>query len=551
MINNIKISSKLYFLVFVMSSVITGIGIYGIYSLGIVNSSLQTVYKDRVVPLKQLKVISDMYAVNIVDATHKIRNENIDFKTGKANITKAQESIRANWKDYMSTYLTPEEKMVALETDQLMRNSDATLQTLLQIIEKEDRIALADFATNDMYPVIDPISSKFAELIDIQLSVADLEFKKGEIVFANAKTTSYAIILFGVLVALLLSIFIIRSIRKAIENASFVVSRLSEGDLTVDFHTIHKDEIGVLLEDLKKMIQKFKSVIAYVGSASDNIVGASQELSSSSQQMSEGATEQAAATEQVSSSMEEMVASVQQNTQNANQTEKIAIKASADALDGSVAVHEAVGSMKLIADKITIISDIARQTNILALNAAVEAARAGDQGRGFAVVAAEVRKLAEKSQIAATEIISLSQSSVVVAEKSGKLLEIMVPDIQRTAKLVEEISAASSEQNLGAGQINNAIQQLNQITQQNASTSEEMAASAEELSSQADQLKEIISFFKVENEVVFKTPAPQPKPFVRQRGKSVKKQTPLPKYRSNGNGVSLNMDALDDDYEKF
>ena len=244
------------------------------------------------------------------------------------------------------------------------------------------------------------------------------------------------------------------------------------------------------------------------------------------------------------------MASVQQNTNNAHQTEKIAIKASTDALDGSVAVNEAVSSMKLIAEKITIISDIARQTNILALNAAVEAARAGDQGRGFAVVAAEVRKLAEKSQVAATEINELSKSSVTIAEKSGRLLGEIVPNIQHTAKLVEEINASSSEQNLGAGQINSALQQLNQVTQQNAATSEEMAASAEELSSQADQLKEIISFFRFESGSKYKASIAQPNPLPRPR-RNTPQISHLPKYKSSSNGVSLNMDSLDADYEKF
>ncbi|HEY0054558.1 MAG TPA: methyl-accepting chemotaxis protein [Pedobacter sp.] len=545
--NNIKISTKLFGMVILTSVTLIIIGLYGLNNLSTVNSSLETVYNDRVVPLKQLKVISDMYAVNIVDAAHKIRNGNIDFKAGKRNINRAEEAIKVNWKKYSSTYLTPEEKKLAGEAEELMRNSNESIEILKSVIEREDKEGLTNYTIQQLYPVIDPITEKISELIDIQLLVADREYLKGQTIYSEAKTNYYLMIIVGIILSLVISIAIIRSIRKALAEASSVVYKLSEGDLTVNIESTSKDEIGLLLADLKSMIHKFKDVISYVNSASDNIVAASQELRSSSQQMSEGATEQAAATEEVSSSMEEMVANVQQNTDNALQTEKIAIKASADASESSVAVNEAVSSMKSINDKINIISDIARQTNILALNAAVEAARAGDQGRGFAVVAAEVRKLAEKSQIAATEIIELSKSSVVIAEKSGKLLDSIVPNIQQTAKLVEEISASSSEQNLGSGQINNALQQLNQVTQQNAATSEEMAASAEELSSQADSLKEIISFFRSENAVQYKV-APTQSSNTKYRN-IAKKTKPLIKSKSNG--INLNMDALDEDYEKF
>lgn len=548
--NNIKISTKLFVMVFLTSFTLVAIGLYGLSNLSNVNESLETVFKDRVVCLKQLSTISDRYTLDIEDVAQKIKDGVVNFKTGKRKIIRAQEEIKNNWKAYIATNLTPEERKMAVQTEELMRNSDETIESLHSIIDSEDKTALAPFTINELYPKIDPIINNINALIDIQVAVSEDEYNKGQELYSNAKTHSYLIILFGIAISLSISLLIVHSIRKAILNATNVVSKLAEGDLTVDINVVSNNEIGLLLEDLKGMINKFKNVISYVNSASDNIVAASQELSSSSQQMSEGATEQAAATEQVSSSMEEMVASVQQNTNNAHQTEKIAIKASADALDGSVAVNEAVSSMKLIAEKITIISDIARQTNILALNAAVEAARAGDQGRGFAVVAAEVRKLAEKSQVAATEINELSKSSVTIAEKSGRLLGEIVPNIQHTAKLVEEINASSSEQNLGAGQINSALQQLNQVTQQNAATSEEMAASAEELSSQADQLKEIISFFRFENGSKYKASIAQPNSLTRPR-RNTAKVSHLPKYKSSSNGVSLNMDSLDADYEKF
>jgi len=548
--NNIKISTKLFVMVFLTSFTLVAIGLYGLSNLSNVNGSLETVFRDRVLCLKQLTLIDEMYAINIEGVTQKMKDGVIDLKAGKRKIIRAQEEINNNWKAYTATYATPEEKKLSAQTEELMRNSDESLESLQSIIDKEDKAALATFATNEISQKIDPIINNINALIDIQVAVSKEEYDKGQEIYSDAKVHSYIIMLLGIAISLSISLLIVYSIKKAILNATTVVSKLAEGDLTVDINVVSNNEIGLLLEDLKGMINKFKNVISYVSSASDNIVAASQELSSSSQQMSEGATEQAAATEQVSSSMEEMVASVQQNTNNAHQTEKIAIKASADALDGSVAVNEAVSSMKLIAEKITIISDIARQTNILALNAAVEAARAGDQGRGFAVVAAEVRKLAEKSQVAATEINELSKSSVTIAEKSGRLLGEIVPNIQHTAKLVEEINASSSEQNLGAGQINSALQQLNQVTQQNAATSEEMAASAEELSSQADQLKEIISFFRFENGSKYKASIAQPNSLTRPR-RNTAKVSHLPKYKSSSNGVSLNMDSLDADYEKF
>ncbi len=552
---DIKISTKLYTLVLLTSFLILTIGIYGLSNLNTVNNSLESVYKDRVIPLKQLKVISDMYSNDIVDACHKMRNGNIDFQTGKREIKKAKAAIESNWKVYLASDIDPEEQKTAEEIQDAMRNSDESITSLESIVEREDTAALRKFIVKELYPQIDPIITKINELIDVQLLVADKEFNKGAAIYEAAKLHCYILIIFGVLASLIISILIARGIHTAIKNASEVVSRLSEGDLTVDIGSTNKDEIGNLLEDLKKMLSKFRNVISYVNSASDNIVAASQELSSSSQQMSEGATEQAAATEEVSSSMEQMVANVQHNTENAQQTEKIAIKASEDAYEGSVAVNQAGTSMKSIANKITIISDIARQTNILALNAAVEAARAGEQGKGFAVVAAEVRKLAEKSQLAAIEINELSQSSLGIAEKSGKLLEQMVPNIQQTAKLVEEISASSVEQNLGAGQINNALQQLNQVTQQNAATSEEMAASAEELNSQADQLKEIISFFKFDDNDKYKAISLKKQVRAPHKNGADRKVHSNGKLKVNGhglmNGINLNMDVLDEEYEKF
>jgi len=280
-------------------------------------------------------------------------------------------------------------------------------------------------------------------------------------------------------------------------NAS-VANSIADGDLTIDVEPqSSRDELGIAL---KTMVQRLRKVVIDASAASENVAQGSQQLSSSAEELSQGATEQASATEEVASSMEEMAATVRQTAENANQTEKIASQSAKDAEASGNAVNRAVEAMQTIAEKITVVQEIARQTDLLALNAAVEAARAGEHGKGFAVVASEVRKLAERSQLAAAEISSLSGQTVKVALEAGAMLVKLVPDIKRTAQLVEEITAACREQEMGASQINSAIQQLDNVTQTNAGASEEVSATSQELASQADQLQQTIAFFRVSTE---------------------------------------------------
>ncbi len=246
------------------------------------------------------------------------------------------------------------------------------------------------------------------------------------------------------------------------------------------------------------MTQRLRGIIGEVFGAVTQVSGGSQQLSSTSQEMSQGATEQASSVEEITSSMEQMTANIRQNAENAQQTEKIAITSAKSAEDGGTAVSATVNAMKEIASKIGIIEEIARSTNMLALNASIEAARAGEYGKGFAVVASEVGKLAERSQKEAGEISALSVDSVTIAEQAGETISTLIPEIRRTADLVQEISAASNEQNSGAGQINSAIMQLDQIVQQNASAAEESASMAEELASQAEQMQSSMEYFKID-----------------------------------------------------
>ncbi|MGA2129526.1 MAG: methyl-accepting chemotaxis protein [Xanthobacteraceae bacterium] len=275
-----------------------------------------------------------------------------------------------------------------------------------------------------------------------------------------------------------------------------VADTIANGDLTVAVEPLSdKDMLGLALE---RMVEQLRTVVGDALGAAENVSSGSQELSAGAEQMSEGATEQAAAAEEASSSMQQMAANIKQTADNAGQTEKIAKQSSIDAQASGEAVGRAVQAMQTIAEKITFVQEIARQTDLLALNAAVEAARAGEHGRGFAVVASEVRKLAERSQAAAAEIGTLSGQTVTVAREAGDMLAKLVPDIKKTSELVEEISAACREQDIGADQVNQAIQQLDKVIQQNAAAAEEISATSEELAAQAEQLQSSIAFFRIE-----------------------------------------------------
>ncbi len=322
---------------------------------------------------------------------------------------------------------------------------------------------------------------------------------------SSASTTMISGLVFALILGIIIAFFITRSIVNPMIKGVEFARKVASGDLTARIDVDQKDEVGMLADALKEMVQGLRAVVGDVKTASKNVATGSQELSAGAEEMSQGASEQASAAEEVSASIEQMASNIRQNADNAMQTEKIARKSAEDAQEGGKAVAETVSAMENIAQKISIIEDIARRTDLLALNAAVEAARAGDSGKGFAVVASEVRKLAERSQISANEIAALSSASVAVARKAGEMLKKIVPDIQKTAELVQEINAACAEQDTGAEQINKAVQQLDEVIQQNTSVSEEMASTSENLAGQAEYLNRTIAFFKIDDSRYGKT----------------------------------------------
>ncbi len=320
-----------------------------------------------------------------------------------------------------------------------------------------------------------------------------------------AQSTSISQIVVGVFVSALLIVCIViffsfqRIVNVRLDGARATLTAISKGNLQTEVAIGGDDEIGKLNGAMLNMQQKLVEVVEQIQENSDQISSASAQVNATASSLSGAASEQASSVEETSASVEEMGASISQNSKNAQATDKIAQESASAAAEGGEAVEGTVKAMTQIAERISIIEDIAYQTNMLALNAAIEAARAGAHGKGFAVVASEVRKLAERSQVAAAEISALTGDSVKVAEKAGTLLQKMVPDITKTAALVQEITAASEEQSSGVSQINTAMQQLDKVTQQNAAGSEELAATAEEMLAQSANLQQVVGFFHVGN----------------------------------------------------
>jgi len=511
-LSNLTIKTRLVFVIgFLSLQLIIG-GILGISNLGFANGAMKSLYDDRLVALGQLDEI-----VRLLDANQLLVAKAV---TGKVDqIPKYVGEVEANiqkvgkvWDTYMATKLTTEEKQLADQFAQSRGKFVAEgLQPALAALRGQDTGQATELLHGPMNDLYQPVKQGIDKLIVLQLDVSKREYENSQATYAMVRNIAVAGVLLGLVLAMLVGTWLVRSITRPLEKAVRIAGAIAAGDLTQRIEVQSRDETGRLMQALKEMNESLEKIVAEVRNGTETIATASGEIAAGNQDLSSRTEQQASSLEETASSMEELTSTVKQNADNARQANQLAASASEVAVRGGTVVAEVVDTMSAInassskiVDIIGVIDGIAFQTNILALNAAVEAARAGEQGKGFAVVAAEVRNLAQRSAAAAKEIKSLIDDSVEkvhtgaeLVNRAGATMDEIVESVKRVTDIMAEISAASGEQTAGIEQINQAIAQMDQVTQQNASLVEQAAAASEAMQDQAAKLAGMVGVFKI------------------------------------------------------
>ena len=505
MFADLKVGTRLGIAFGAVLLLLAGTLVTGIGRLSVVNDHLHAITDENNVEAREAKEIrGDAFQVALIVRDLIIETDVAKLKSQREQLTTLTHSLDEQiekldqlFNSLSSTTSTEKDLLAKIKEFAPGLEAAAIGVADLGVVNKNDEAtALLRKDFDPRYEQLQPVAMQLGQFEDKLDEQAAIEAAQ---VYQSGRMTMLVLGAVAVLIAVGAALLVTRSLLRQLGGepsyVATVMQSLGGGDFGVEV-TIQDGDRSSMLYAVKAMVGKLSTIITEVNTAADALAGAAEEVSATSQSLSQAASEQASGVEETSASIEQMTASIAQNTDNAKVTDTMATKAAADAAEGGEAVKATVTAMKQIAQKISIIDDIAYQTNLLALNAAIEAARAGEHGKGFAVVAAEVRKLAERSQVAAQEIGTVASGSVELAERAGALLTEIVPSIKKTSDLVQEISAASQEQSAGVGQINSAVTQLSATTQQNASSSEELAATAEEMSGQAEQLQQTMSFFK-------------------------------------------------------
>lgn len=548
LIKDLKITHTLIFMTIAFTAFIVGLNYTSVRNLRQSRDYIHILKDEKVKPVILLQFIVDEYGINILNVAHKIQNNQLSYEEGRIKIRTAQENIHQKWEEYKEIFTNKETQYQIQIINPLVKENNIKFELLDQILANKEAESLSRLITGDLILTFEKFRDTTHDLIHIHEEQIEKITEDVDQLYNKVFRFSLFFALIIILISVSLASFIIGTIAKSLREANENIKKIAEGDLTIEIKGYGNDELGQLLHQIKGLVTNLRSIIEGISTAAENISITSQELSSNSQSISQGATEQAASVEEMAASMEEISANIIQNAKNAHNTEQISLQAGIEFEKGKDNFDTTFEAIKTIAEKISIIGEIAFQTNILALNAAVEAARAGEHGRGFGVVAAEVGKLAERSKVAAAEIDMISKSGVELSIKSKELIKIALPSISKTVKLVKEISMASTEQSSGVNQINSGIQTLNQVTQQNAAASEEMATVAEELSAQAMLLTSSIAYFNIGNKNIQKPNLPRISKFIEQKAR-IKNEKP-----GKHKGIELDMnshDELDNEFETF